>query len=556
MKYFVFLLWLCPAFLIAQTSFNMTLLGQMDLPDLPTRFGAEYSDCWGYRHSNGTEVAIIGGIEDIFFVNVTSPANPTIIYTHHVENGSGGDNMSLWRDFQTYDHYAYAVSDEGAAGLLVFDLSQVPTTVTMVHQTTEFFTRTHTIFIDEQQGRLYAGGSNTVSNGVVILDLEGNPEEPVLLQNAPLNTLGGGYVHDLYVRNNIAYCSHGSLSKIQIYDMTNTANISVVGTIENYPEAGYNHSSWLNEEQTMLVMCDETHGSDVKLVDVTDPANISNDDIYTFYSELEGAGAPGASVAHNPFIVGDYAYIAYYHDGVQVFDFTDPADIELLAFYDTYPDNNGYSGYDGCWGVYPFFPSGIVIASDQNYGLYVLEIANFPLDIEFVAFEAARLQRGIQLDWSVVDAIEGDRFRIMRSTDGGVTFIPLDEVLLVDGQMNYRYTDYNAFENKGYTYRIDFLQQDGEPIGSPMRFVRAVGKEEVLLVANPVQEKLMVKTREELQQVLMQLFDANGKLVWAQQLATSSPQMEFELSALPPAPYMLSIEWEGGAMNRVIQKIE
>ena len=64
-----------PSLALTQASFNMTMLGNLDLPNLPTRFGSQYNDCWGFRHSNGTEIAIIGGIEDIFFVDVTVPAD-------------------------------------------------------------------------------------------------------------------------------------------------------------------------------------------------------------------------------------------------------------------------------------------------------------------------------------------------------------------------------------------------------------------------------------------------------------------------------------------------
>ena len=103
MKFLLFLVMAWPSLALTQVSFNMTMLGNLDLPNLPTRFGSQYNDCWGFRHSNGTEIAIIGGIEDIFFVDVTVPADPEVIYTHHVLNSpSGTTNQSLWRDFKAY----------------------------------------------------------------------------------------------------------------------------------------------------------------------------------------------------------------------------------------------------------------------------------------------------------------------------------------------------------------------------------------------------------------------------------------------------------------------
>ena len=41
--------------------------------------------------------------------------------------------------------------------------------------------------------------------------------------------------------------------------------------------------------------------------------------------------------------------------------------------YDTYPILGDYSGFSGCWGAYPFLPSGLILASDIGNGLFVLE---------------------------------------------------------------------------------------------------------------------------------------------------------------------------------------
>ena len=66
------------------------------------------------------------------------------------------------------------------------------------------------------------------------------------------------------------------------------------------------------------------------------------------------------------------AIVSYYEDGVQVIDISDPSNPRLVGYFDTFPNNNGYQGYFGCWGVYPFLPSGNIIASDRKYGLHVL----------------------------------------------------------------------------------------------------------------------------------------------------------------------------------------
>jgi hypothetical protein len=62
-------------------------------------------------------------------------------------------------------------------------------------------------------------------------------------------------------------------------------------------------------------------------------------------------------------------YIAHYTAGVYVADIHDPTAITNAGTYDTYTGTQ--TGYVGCWGVYPYFPSGRWIASDTQTGLYV-----------------------------------------------------------------------------------------------------------------------------------------------------------------------------------------
>ena len=556
MKKIFFCLLFIPLLASGQESFNMNVFSNYDDPALPTRSGLEYNDCWAFRHDNGTEVAIIGGTEDILFFDITSPANPVLIYTYHVLNmPSGTVNQSVWRDFKTYGNYLYASADEGTSGLLIFNMSQVPASITMVKQTVAFWNRTHNIFIDETNGMLYAAGSNSVSNGLVILDLTGSPANPSLESNVPLTSLGGGYVHDVYVRDGIAYCSHGGLAKIHIYDFSDLPAFSLIGSIDNYPGTGYNHSSWLNEQGTALVMCDETHGSPVKLVDVTDPTDISSDDFKTFSSELLGPDAPGSSIAHNPFVLSNLAYIAYYHEGVQVFDITDPDNIELFAYYDTNPDNVDYFGYKGCWGVYPFLPSGVIVASDVNNGLFLMELINPPLAVTFLTFDAFRENKTVKLEWTIANASFGNLFNIMRSTDGGVTFQTIGSVDLSEGISEYEFIDQNIAGSTNYVYRVDFIQTDGSKITSPIRYVRTAPSEKFFNVVNPISSSLQIQLLKPVESVDLSVFNMEGKIVWQQQVAQPSSNMEFSMIDLPVGQYALVIKWEGGSENLIIGKI-
>jgi hypothetical protein len=60
-----------------------------------------------------------------------------------------------------------------------------------------------------------------------------------------------------------------------------------------------------------------------------------------------------------------------YERGITVLDITNPAAPEEVGFFDTFPSSDNTS-FNGAWGVYPYLPSGILLASDINTGLYVL----------------------------------------------------------------------------------------------------------------------------------------------------------------------------------------
>src|SRR5690606_36129856 len=126
-----------------------------------------------------------------------------------------------WRDFKTYQNRAYGSADSSGEGIHIFDLSNLPDTVIHTNQITNFFGSAHNIFIDEPNGRLYAAGSNTQNSGLIVLDIATNPDQPALLGSVSLPN--AGFVHDLYVRDNIVYASHGNSDKLVIWDFTDPA---------------------------------------------------------------------------------------------------------------------------------------------------------------------------------------------------------------------------------------------------------------------------------------------------------------------------------------------
>ncbi|MCA8951740.1 MAG: hypothetical protein KDE27_19685, partial [Planctomycetes bacterium] len=90
------------------------------------------------------------------------------------------------------------------------------------------------------------------------------------------------------------------------------------------------------------------------------------------------------TIPHNAFIIGDRCHVSWYSLGYRCIDISNPNNPVEIASYDTY--NGTTNSYDGCWGCYPFLPSGNILASDQSTGLYVIalnisdiQIAHTPL---------------------------------------------------------------------------------------------------------------------------------------------------------------------------------
>lgn len=356
----------------AQPALNMTVLDSWDDDTLAMSGSVQYNDVWGYVDCDGGEYGILGSASKVHFLDLSDPTNIV-----EIESFIGGDT-TVWRDMKTYHDRAYAVSDFSSEGLMVFDLSDLPGTVTKSNQITDYFGAAHNIYIDEPNGRLYVVGANTQNGGVIIFDLTADPDNPTLLSaiNLPANpNSGAGYVHDIYVRDNVAYCSHGNLGFF-IWDL-NDPTTPILLASQN--TGAYNHSSWVSEDGSFAIYAEEVPtGRPLGVMDLTQMSVGAIEIDLTFKFPL--LANDNNNTPHNPFLRGDLLFCSYYEDGLQVFDVSDPLNPQQVAYYDTYPDNTTYNGYNGNWGAYPFLPSGRILASDIVSGLFVLELdASIPI---------------------------------------------------------------------------------------------------------------------------------------------------------------------------------
>jgi choice-of-anchor B domain-containing protein len=341
---------------------KITLLSKYNNPNLPRLNGYQiWNDLTGYYDSlNKKEYIIAGSTDSIYFFDVS---NPSIIKLCAVQDGKAKKVVN--RDYECYSHYVYCVSDNGGKGSLqVFDLQYLPDSVHKVYDSDSLSYNTHSIFIEAKSKRLY------LCVNMDIMSLE-QPERPAWIGRLNVPTFGDGVpvfrnVHEVYVRNDTAYCSI-EYRGLWIFDLRDLSKQRLISTITDYPENGYNHSSTLDATGKFIMFTDEIPGGlSVKIFDIND---IFNPKLVSMYKSNDSA------TAHNAYWIGSFAYVSYYHDGVYIFDLSDKSKPVKAGYYhtSTWPPSS-YAGYKGCWGIYPYLPSGILAASDMGEGIFLLRV--------------------------------------------------------------------------------------------------------------------------------------------------------------------------------------
>ncbi len=320
-----------------------------------------YNETWGFVQNNH-EFAVIGSTEGTHIFDVTDTEN--ISQVAFIEGAITGP-IIIHRDYHDYNGFLYIVADEGPSTLQIVDISDLPNSFEKVYDSSELIIRSHNIFIDTATATLYSCGGATFMGGgtFAAFSLE-NPTQPSLIAN--YSNSPWGYVHDAYVKDNIGYLHCGG-NGFYIVDFSDVENPEVLGVLDSYSGLAYNHSGWLSEDGQTYIMCDEAHGRDVYLLDVSDPTDIK------VASTINSGGSETQSIAHNVIVRGNYAFVSYYYDGLHIFDLSEPETPCQAGNYDTSQwgyDNN----YRGNWGLYCHLPSGLVVASDMQEGLFVFKI--------------------------------------------------------------------------------------------------------------------------------------------------------------------------------------
>lgn len=361
----------------AQFTFqNIALLGQFNDTTVVAEpvYGIRYQSCWGWVHPTTLhEYGVIGSTAGTYIIDVTDPAN--LIQSDYIPHRQ---TDAIWHEYKTFGNYLYIISDDGGNNSLqIADLSTLPDSANVIYDSNSIFTHSHTLFIDGS--KLYVASVSAVGNfsSMNVYSLA-NPALPSLLRRLDDDFPAIGSVHDMFVSNDTVYASCG-YDGLYIFHYDEILNQFVnLGSLTNFPTSRYNHSSDLSPDHQILYMCDEVpDGMPFSIVDVSD---ISNPTVLSTMSTNPGC------TPHNPYVEGDLLYMAAYQDGLYVYDISVPASPVQIGYFDTHPQNPTGTypspAYQGCWAAYTKLPSGNILASDMQLGLFVLDVSGLPTSVK------------------------------------------------------------------------------------------------------------------------------------------------------------------------------
>ena len=341
---------------------------------LDTMDGASGNDVWGWVDPvTDREYALMGMDNGTAFVDVTEPEDPVFLGRLPTQTRS-----SAWRDIKVYKDHSYIVADgAGAHGMQIFDLTrlrdQVAAQEFLADHVYVEFGNAHNLAINEDSGFAFAVGSNTCAGGLHMIDLR-IPINPMFMG---CHTVG--HTHDtqcvVYDGPDSRYqskeiCFSSNYGEFDIVDVSSKSSPIVLSS-STYDDLGIVHQGWLTEDHRFFLLGDEFDESTYGVNTRTHVFDVSDLEapLYVYAYEHDTKATD-----HNLYVLGNRVFEANYSVGLQVLEFADLSrqDLETIASFDTYPDHDN-STFVGAWSVYPYLPSGVILVSDIDNGLFVLE---------------------------------------------------------------------------------------------------------------------------------------------------------------------------------------
>ncbi|QQX80311.1 choice-of-anchor B family protein [Shewanella sp. KX20019] len=369
---------------------NIDLVSHMPLNSFSSS-PSSATDIWGHIDLNtGIEYALIALRNGTAIVDLSKPDAPE-------EVAFIAGSIIGWRDIKVYQWFdssslkwqanAYIVS-EGADRVQIVDLSQLPASVSVVVDNAAY--SVHNVFISNLD---YT--TNTVLDGATpALHIVGQNNNGGAFQTYSLadpKNLAPLYLHTGAVREDYTHdvssvviddsraqnsCQNSLCNvladfnehSMRLWDISTQSQPSLLADV-SYANPQYVHSGWWSEDKRYVFLHDEL---DERYLGVNTTLRVFNVDSLESPSLVNEWIGPSKAIDHNGYVRGSRYYMSNYQRGITVLDISNPTDPKEAGFFDTYPASDGAS-FNGVWGIYPYLPSGLILASDISGGLYVLK---------------------------------------------------------------------------------------------------------------------------------------------------------------------------------------
>ncbi|MSU59369.1 MAG: hypothetical protein EXS35_14560 [Pedosphaera sp.] len=365
----------------AQSRLNITLVSSNKPPQASSGFG----DVWGDGNLACLGVWTAYATFGFGVYNIANPAAPQLLTVYNYSATAA----NRFEQGVIRSNILYVGSWGGSAngsGLHIFSITNpvVPALLSRITASTagtviNGFNDVHTLFLE--RNFLYEAAHNTGIVSVKVFDVS-NPAAPVYVRDVV--TTNTTKVHQMTVRTNqsgqvILYTSGwggASTGNPASPGQTDLWDVTQVGT-QPAPWLGRifsgdnSHSSWPTPDGNTLIVCRETAGGEVKLYDISNPGTVTNGTPPLATITPAGMGLE-ADLPHNPVVVGNFLFLSWYQNGLQIFDITDRTRPVRVGFYDTYAAA-GTSSFQGNWGIYPHLGFNKLLVSDIQSGFYILD---------------------------------------------------------------------------------------------------------------------------------------------------------------------------------------
>jgi hypothetical protein len=205
------------------------------------------------------------------------------------------------------------------------------------------------------------------------------------MMGAPEEQTGPTQCHDITVYPAVGLAAgacEGYGMLLDIHDPVNPRRIDAVAD-SNF---SYWHSATFNNDGSKVLFSDEWGGGGQPKCRATDKKEWGADAIFTrtgsklgfqSYYKLPVAQTPLENcVAHNGSLIPipgrDVMVQAWYQGGISVFDWTDPAHPQEIAFFDRGPIDSTRMAMGGSWSAYWY--NGVIVSSEIARGLDIVEL--------------------------------------------------------------------------------------------------------------------------------------------------------------------------------------